>query len=122
MRLEHAFSASTNASDQERSRVVLEILGPRIAAAAMGLTDAQELASWAHGESQPVGEDAERLRVLMRIVVAVERVFGANTAAGFVRGANPGLDDDSIVQVLATSSPTDVERRLVGVTRDFLDG
>lgn len=102
--------------------VVLEILGPRIAAAAIGLTDAQQLVSWARVESQPEGEDAERLRILMRIAVAVEGVFGANAAAGFVRGANPGLDDDSIVQVLATSSPGDVERRLVGVTRDFLDG
>lgn len=118
--LEDAFSASTKANDQQRSEIVLEILGPRIAAAAVGLTDARQLRAWAKGDSHPKGATEDRLRILTRIALAVKDVFGANTAAGFVRGANPGLDDKSIAQVLSTSSPDEVERQLVGVTRNFL--
>ena len=120
--IESSFKRSIHASDAERATFLLETLGPRITAVGMGLHDGRPVKSWAADEARPKGGDSEeRLRILFRIADVVTAVEGPRIAASFVRGANPELDDRSVLSVLSTSTPNDaLERRLMGVVRDFL--
>ncbi len=120
--IDSSFKRSIHASDAERARFLLETLGPRITAVGMGLRDARPVKSWAADEARPRGKDGEeRLRILYRIADAVTAVEGPRVAASFVRGANPELDDRSVLSVLSTTAPDDaLESRLMGVVRDFL--
>jgi hypothetical protein len=121
--VEANYKEAAIASDQDKARFLLETLGPRIAAVGVGLADARQLRPWAQGASRPRGDAGERLRVLYRIARAVSAVYGPDTAAAFVRGANPGLDDESVLSALRDEAPSAaLERRLMGVVRDFLEG
>lgn len=121
--LERSYRGSIVEPVNEKAEHVLEVLGARIATVGVGLSDARQLRSWARGESRPRGDSEDRLRILFRITLAVSSVFGPDTAAGFVRGANPSLNDKSVLNILANESPTpETEKRLMGVVRDFLEG
>src|SRR5271169_6649655 len=90
--LERSYKRSVVDSDQQKARFLLETLGPRIVAVGVGLSDARPVRNWAQGRNKPRGETENRLRILYRVAFAVSSVFGPDTAAAFVRGANPELD------------------------------
>lgn len=79
---------------------------------------------WSTGGSEPRDyAEAHRLDVLFRIAYAITLVYGrASVAASFLRSANPQLDDQAPLVVLATSDPLKVEPRLLAATRAFLEG
>lgn len=106
-----------------KASYLLETIGPRIAAAAVGLADARQLKLWATKELEPREHDvAVRLDTLYWVVRAIVGCYSAGVAARFLRSSNPQLDDEAPLVILADGEPRQVEARLVGAARAFLEG
>ena len=124
-----AFKLSAQLPTAELTRYLLETVGPRVTAASLGLADARMLRRWA---TTPNAEPRDqfmdvKLRALYRVVHAITAVFGAATAAGFLRSSNPQLDDDAPLLVLRAEAADedavqDQARRVLAAARAFLEG
>jgi hypothetical protein len=56
-------------------------------------------------------------------VYAITLVYGrASVATSFLRSANPQLDDEAPLVLLASEPVDQVQRRLLAATRAFLEG
>src|SRR5680860_792287 len=91
--MERAHKLSVRVPPDDRAAFVQEILGSRVAAAALGLKDTRTLSSWARGGSIRNVDGEHRLQVLFRIVSAIDDAFTPAVAAAFLRGSNPALGD-----------------------------
>jgi hypothetical protein len=104
---------------------LLEAIGPRFTAAGVGVSDARTLRRWRDGSTEPRDHaERDRLQLLFRIAYVISLVYGgrASVAASFRRSANPQLDDQSPLVLLATSDQVEVERLLLSAVRAFLEG
>ncbi len=83
--MERAHKKSIRVPVDEQAAFVQDVVGSRLAAAALGLKDTRTLSSWAGGG--PIrGADAQhRLQVLFRVVAALEEAFSPAVAAAFLR-------------------------------------
>jgi hypothetical protein len=116
-----AFKESMNLAPAEQAAWLLDHVGPRIASAALGMSDARQLKRWRAGEVEPRAHDvALRLPLLFRIAWAVSSVFGDRTAALFLRSANPQLNDEAPLMVLRDNPPEEVQGQLLAATQAFL--
>ncbi len=118
--MERAHKKSIRVPVDEQAGFVQDVVGSRLAAAALGLKDTRTLSSWAGGG--PIrGADAQhRLQVLFRVVAAVEEAFSPAVAAAFLRGSNPVLGDQAPLVVLADEPPVRAEPRLLQAVEAFL--
>lgn len=118
--LERAHKRSVTVPSAQQAVYVRDVLGSRVAAAALGLKDTRTLSSWASGG--PIrGLDSEhRLQVLFRITAAVAELFTPAVATAFLRGSNPVLDGRSPLVVLANEAPTTAEPKLVAAAESLL--
>lgn len=120
---ERAFKASLTAEPQEMSSFLLDTIGARITAAAIGLSDARPLYQWRAGETTPRAHDTDqRLRVLFRIVHEIAEAYTGRVAASFLRGSNPQLDDEAPLVLLAEGALDKVVPRVIAAARAFLEG
>ena len=102
---------------------LLDTIGPRIAAASLGMADARQLKRWASDREEPRSHAvAERLDALYWIVRAIEQVYSVPVAVRFLRAANPQLHDEAPLLALATASGVTEIGRVLSATRAFLDG
>jgi hypothetical protein len=104
----------------KQAQIVQDLLGSRLAAAALGLKDTRTLSNWARGGPIRSVDGEHRLQVLYRLVVAVDEAFSPAVAAAFLRGSNPTLDDQSPLTVLADGSPAAVEAPLLAAVEALL--
>lgn len=121
--LDKAHKNSIRLSTASKVTYLVETLGPRVTAAALGLSDARPLKRWSSGDLDgPRSEVVEdRLRILYQVVSAVAEAYGPAAASGFIRGANPQLNDDAILMLLRNDDVLEHERRIIAATRSFLD-
>lgn len=121
---EEAHRASVTDSVRAKASYLLETIGPRIASAALGLADARQLKRWASEEELEPREHevAARLDALYWVVRAVTGCYSPAVAARFLRSANPQLDDEAPLIVLAATQDPDGIRRVIVSTRAFLEG
>lgn len=118
--LERAHKRSVTAPSAERAAYVRDVLGSRLAAAALGLKDTRTLSNWASGGLIRGLDSDHRLQVLFRVVTAVAELFTPAVAAAFMRGSNPVLDGKSPLVVLANEPPATAERKLVAAAESLL--
>jgi hypothetical protein len=118
--LERAHKQSVRVPPEEQAVFVQEILGSRLAAAALGLRDTRTLSSWARGGPIRGADSEHRLQVLFRIVTAVVDMFSPAVAAAFLRGSNPALGDRAPLIVLADEPPVQAEPRLLAAVEALL--
>jgi hypothetical protein len=111
--MEHAHKRSVRVPTDEQAAFVQEVLGSRLAAAALSLKDTRTLSSWARGGPIRSADGEHRLQVLFRIVAAIDEAFGPAVAAAFLRGSNPALGDQAPLVVLADEPPVRTEPRLL---------
>lgn len=118
--MERAHKQSVRVPVEEQALFVQEVLGSRLAAAALGLKDTRTLSSWSRGG--PVrGTDAEhRLQVLFRVTSAIDDAFSPAVAAAFLRGSNPALGNKAPLVVLADEAPVRAEPRLLAAVEALL--
>jgi hypothetical protein len=118
-----AYKASVTTTAAEQARWLLEHLGPRFAAAGVGVTDARTIRRWRDEGVEPRDHaEAGRLRLLYRIGQAISLVYGERVAASFLRSANPQLDDEAPLMVLADGDPDEVQKTVLAALRAFLEG
>ncbi|HEV7146093.1 MAG TPA: hypothetical protein VGN48_03750 [Pedococcus sp.] len=121
---DRAYKDSVTAQPWEQVTYLLEEIGPRFTAASLGVSDARTLRRWRDEQAVPRDHDEQaRLALLFRIVHAIVGVYGqASVAAGFLRSANPQLDDEAPLVVLAEGNPIEVQKPLLAALRAFLEG
>lgn len=120
---ERAFKASLTAEPQAMTALLLDTIGARVTAAALGLSDARPLYRWRAGETVPRAHDTEqRLRVLFRVVHEITEAYTGRVAAAFLRGSNPQLDDEAPLVVLADDDLDAAAPRVIAAARAFLEG
>lgn len=118
--LEYAHKQSVRVPPDEQAQFVQQVLGSRLAAAALGLKDTRTLSSWARGGPIRGADGEHRLQVLFRVVTAITQTFSPAVAAAFLRGSNPGLGDQAPMVVLADEPPAMAEARLLPTVEALL--
>lgn len=121
---DRAYKQALTTPAWEQAEWLLESIGPRFTAASIGVRDARTVRRWRDEQLEPRDhEEQARLQLLYRLVYAITLVYGrASVATGFLRAANPQLDDQAPLVLLA-SEPVEVgQRRLLAATRAFLEG
>jgi hypothetical protein len=111
--LEQAQKLSVQVSSEEQARYVVDAVGSRLAAAALGLRDTRTVNSWAHGGPIKGPLHEHRLQALFRVTYAVKERYGPAVAAAFLRGSNPALGNRAPMTVLANESPADAEQATI---------
>jgi hypothetical protein len=121
---EQAYRASSKLPLSEQAGRLLQVIGPRFTAAGVGVRDARAVRRWRDQGVDPRDyAEQQRLRLLFRIVEAISGVYGGGSvAAGFLRSANPQLDDQAPIVLLGTGDPDKVQQELLAATRAFLEG
>lgn len=107
----------------EQAARLLETIGPRVATVGLRMADARPLKTWATGQKEPREEAAvDRLRLLYTVSEAIVAVYGKpSVAVGFLRAANPQLDDESPLRVIAAGGVSS-EVMVMTALRAFLEG
>lgn len=121
---ERAYKEALTMPAWQHADWLLEAIGPRFTAAGVGVRDARTVRRWRDERLEPRDhEEQARLQLLFRIVYAITLVYGrASVATGFLRSANPQLDDQAPLVLLASEPVEVVQRRLLAATRAFLEG
>jgi hypothetical protein len=119
---ERAFKASLTLDAAAQTQFLLDSVGARVTAAAVGLADARPLYRWRDGGQQKEHLPADRLRVLFRIGYEIHHAYGPRVLSAFLRSSNPQLGDRAPLAVLADNNPAEVEGELLAATRAFLEG
>ena len=121
---EQAYQASSKLPLWEQAGRLLQVIGPRFTAAGVGIRDARTVRRWRDEGVDPRDyAEQQRLRLLFRIVEAISGVYGSGSvAAGFLRSANPQLDDQAPIVLLGTGDPDKIQQELLAATRAFLEG
>lgn len=119
--LEAAHKRSVSVPAQEQARYVQDVLGGRLAAAALGLKDTRTLQNWSRGGTiKGLGQE-HRLQALYRATVAISEAFTPSVAAAFLRGSNPTLNGRAPMLVLADAPPTEAEGLVMDAVEALLD-
>jgi uncharacterized protein (DUF2384 family) len=119
--LESAYKRSAVAPAHEAARELIDTVGVRVAAAAVGLKDGRTIRGWARGTEPRDQVEAARLRLLHRIVLAITDVYERPAVAtAFLTSASPALDDEAPLVVLAEQPLTESEKPLLAALRGFL--
>lgn len=106
----------------EVAAYLLDRIGPRYTAVGLGLSDARQIKAWRdEGTSPREAAVGARLTTLAQAVRAIEIVYSADTAAAFLRSANPDLDDQPPLLVLADGDPLRASTRVLRAVRSFLE-
>jgi hypothetical protein len=120
---EKAYKQALTTGPGEQAEYLLKTVGPRVAAASLGLADARQVKAWAREGTAPREHAvAGRLSLLYRITYAIAQAEGGNVAALFLRSSNPQLDDEVPLMLLREGDPEEVQGRLLAATRAFLEG
>lgn len=118
--LEYAHKQSIRVPADEQAQSVQQVLGSRLAAAALGLKDTRTLSSWARGGPIRGVHGEHRLQILFRVVTAIDDTYGPAVTSAFLRGSNPNLGDQAPMVVLADEPPTAAEARLLPAVEALL--
>lgn len=102
---------------------LLEHIGQRIAAVALGLSDASMLHRYKLGKVEELRGDREtRLRLLFRVARMIADAFDTETARAFLISSNPQLGDRSPITVLSDEDPTEAGPDVLGAARALIEG
>lgn len=102
---------------------LLDAVGQRRVAAALGLKDARPLKTWASGAAQVKEAAVEtRLRALYRAVWMISQAYAPSTAAAWLESTSPYLQDRSPLLLLAASSDEAGTAGFLSAARALLEG
>lgn len=121
---ERAYKEALTTPAWQHAEWLLESIGPRFTAASIGVRDARTVRRWRDERAEPRDhQEQARLQLLFRIVYAITLVYGrASVATSFLRSANPQLDDQAPLVLLAREPVEAIQRPLLAATRAFLEG
>lgn len=118
-----AYRESVKQDLSELTAWLLEHVGQRITAVALGLSDASMLRRYKHGEVSSLrGEREDRLRLLYRVARMVATAFDAETSRAFLISSNPQLGDKSPVVLLSDEKLSQAGPEILGAARALIEG
>lgn len=117
-----AHEFATRSTFGELAEYLLDTLGPRYATVGLGLADARQVKAWRDfGTTPREGAVADRLILLTQVTRAISRAYSSDTAAAFLRSANPDLEDRSPLLVIADDEPLLAQTDVMRAVRAFLE-
>jgi len=117
-----AHERATRASFPEVVRLLSEILGLKLCAYLGSVKETRAVREWAEGIRQPSDGAQQRLRMSLRIALAIANVDGPEVARAWFQGLNPQLDDRSPARLLREGDLAEVGPAVIAAERAFLVG
>lgn len=113
-----AHRKTIEASTADVARFLQDVLGQKLVAHMVGVTDPKTVARWAKGERSPRGDAEVRLRESYRIFQVLLAKESPYTVRAWFVGLNPQLDDESPARAISE----DKLREVMVAAKAFLAG
>jgi hypothetical protein len=112
----------TRSTAGELAGYLLDTIGPRNTTVGLGLADARQIKAWRdRGTSPREGAVTDRLTLLAQVTRAITLAYSPDTAAAFLRSANPDLEDRSPLLVIADNESPRAQTDVMRAVRAFLE-
>ena len=119
--LDAAWKDSVRLDPARQAEYVYQVLGGRLAAAALGLKDTRTLQNWGRGGVIKNSAHGHRLQLLYRVTAAIERVYTPAVAAAFLRGSNPNLNQRAPMLLIAGGPTAETEAQVLAAAEALLE-
>jgi hypothetical protein len=100
-RIQHQALRGRTPSIAEVAEFLVGVLGPRLTALTVGVTDAGDVVNWARGTSRPSALGERRLRAAFEVAELLMPVESPTAIRAWFLGMNPELGDRAPALVLA---------------------
>jgi hypothetical protein len=117
-----AHERATRATFPEVVTMLNEILGSKLCAYLGSVKEARAVHEWADGTREPNDMTRQRLRVALRVALAIADTDGAEVTRAWFQGLNPQLDDRSPARLLREGDLAEVGPAVTAAERAFLVG
>lgn len=118
-----AFAESVRAPFPHVVKDVRGLLGPKLVAYIVGITDVRALQQWIDGTREPKDPEVEkRLRLAAQLARMIAAHDNGAVAQAWFQGLNPQLSDRSPARLLREGDVSDVGPKLLAAARAFLSG
>jgi len=117
-----AHERATRAPFPEVVRLLREILGPKLCAYLGSVKETRAVNEWAEGTREPSDGIQQRLRLALRVALAIAEVDSHEVTRAWFQGLNPQLDDRSPARLLREGNLDDVGPAVIAAERAFLVG
>jgi hypothetical protein len=117
-----AHERATRAPFHEVVRLLREILGPKLCAYLGSVKETRAVNEWAEGTREPSNGIQQRLRVALRVALAIAEVDSHEVTRAWFQGLNPQLDDRSPARLLREGNLDEVGPAVIAAERAFLVG
>jgi hypothetical protein len=98
------------------------ILGAKLCAYLGSVKETRAVNEWADGTRAPGDETQQRLRLALRVALAITDADGPEVTRAWFQGLNPQLDDRSPARLLREGDLAEVGPAVVAAERAFLIG
>lgn len=98
----------------EVAQQLLDVLGPKLTAYVVGLSDAKAIAAYAKGEREPLAETDAKMRVAHQVVGTLMEEIPTKAIPSWFVGMNPDLDDEAPAKLIL-----DDPKRVLEAARAF---
>ncbi|MBV9322863.1 MAG: hypothetical protein JO352_03625 [Chloroflexi bacterium] len=98
------------------------ILGAKLCAYVGSVKETRAVNEWADGSRVPSDDTQQRLRLALRIALAISDTDGPEVTRAWFQGLNPQLDDHSPARLLREGDLTEVGPAVIAAERAFLIG
>ena len=117
-----AHERATRATFSEVLTLLREILGARLCAYLGSVKETRAVNEWAAGTREPSEATQQRLRVALRVALAIADVDSPEITRAWFQGLNPQLDERSPARLLREGDLDEVGPAVVAAARAFLVG
>lgn len=118
-----AFAESVRTPLSHVVKDVSGLLGPKLVAYIVGVTETRAVKQWADGGRAPKDPDTEkRVRLAAQIALLIAQHDNGAVAQAWFQGLNPQLGDCSPARLLREGDVADVGPKLLAAARAFVAG
>jgi hypothetical protein len=118
-----AFADSVRAPWQYVVKDVTGLLGPKLVAYIVGVTETRTVRQWAEGVREPKDDNTEkRLRLAAQLARLIAAHDNGAVAQAWFQGLNPQLGDRSPARLLREGEVAEVGPKLLTAARAFVVG
>jgi hypothetical protein len=117
-----AHDRAVRATFPEVVTLLREILGAKLTAYLGSVKETRAVNEWADSTREPSDGVQQRLRLALRIALAIAGTDGADVTRAWFQGLNPQLDDRSPARLLREGDLADVGPAVIAAERAFLVG
>ena len=118
-----AFSEAVRAPFPHVVKDVSGLLGPKLVAYIVGVSETRAVQQWAEGVREPKDSNAEtRLRFAAQVARLIAEHDNGAVAQAWFQGLNPQLGDRSPARLLREGDPSDIGPKILAAARAFVVG